>query len=96
MRKRAHIGFGVESLEGAPADAVAAIFGGGSRRKLICADFVPPIKELTVGWQRICSQYMKVKEDALLCVQRRNEMLGLGLLGTIIVIVVIVWLVRMV
>ena len=33
-------------------------------------------------------------EDAVFCFHRRNEMLGLGLVGTIIVIVLIVWLVR--
>jgi hypothetical protein len=38
----------------------------------------------------------EVDKYALFYFQRRNEMLGLGLLGTIIVIVVIVWLVRMV
>ena len=37
---------------------------------------------------------VKINEDAVLCFQRRNEMLGLGLVGTIIVIVLIVWLVR--
>jgi hypothetical protein len=37
---------------------------------------------------------VKINEDAVLCLQRRNEMLGLGLVGTIIVIVLIVWLVR--
>jgi hypothetical protein len=54
----------------------------------------PPITELTVGWQRTASQLVKVNEDALLCFQRRSEMLGLGLLGTIIVIVLVVWLIR--
>jgi hypothetical protein len=29
-----------------------------------------------------------------LCLKRRNEMLGLGLLGTVIVVLVIVWLIR--
>ena len=33
-------------------------------------------------------------KDALLRLERRNEMLGLGLLGTIIVVLVIVWLIR--
>ena len=32
--------------------------------------------------------------NAVLYLQRRNEMLGLGVLGTIIVILAIVWLVR--
>jgi hypothetical protein len=37
---------------------------------------------------------VKINEDAVFCFHRRNEMLGLGLVGTIIVIVLIVWLVR--
>jgi hypothetical protein len=37
---------------------------------------------------------VRVNEHALLHLERRNEMLGLGLLGTIIVVVVIVWLIR--
>jgi hypothetical protein len=37
---------------------------------------------------------VQVNEDAPLSSERRNEMLGLGVLGTIIVILVIVWLAR--
>jgi hypothetical protein len=37
---------------------------------------------------------VRVKENTLLGLERRNEMLGLGLLGTIIVVLVIVWLIR--
>jgi hypothetical protein len=36
---------------------------------------------------------VKVNEDAPFC-ERRNAMLGLGLLGTIIVVVLIVWIAR--
>jgi hypothetical protein len=34
------------------------------------------------------------KKILYFCLERRNEMLGLGLLGTIIVVLVIVWLIR--
>jgi len=44
----------------------------------------------------LCSHtfYFGPKRALYIGFQRRNEMLGLGLLGTVIVIMAIVWLVR--
>jgi len=42
------------------------------------------LREVGVGWQERCSLVLKGEID----------MLGLGLLGTIIVIAVVVWLIR--
>jgi hypothetical protein len=47
----------------------------------VWVDFAPPIPERTIEWHQTFFE-------------RRNEMLGMGLVGTIIVVVLIVWLVR--
>jgi hypothetical protein len=52
------------------------------------------LKVLTVAGNEPAFLWVKVNQNALLRLERRNEMLGLGLLGTIIVVLVIVWLVR--
>jgi hypothetical protein len=52
---------------------------------LTCVDFAPPITQLTCGGNESAAYFV---------FKRRNEMLGLGLVGTIIVIVVIVWIIR--
>jgi hypothetical protein len=43
-------------------------------------------------WTSSCFQQRLA--DVILRIQRRNEMLGLGLVGTIIVIFLVVWVIR--
>ena len=75
-----------------------AISGGGRPKAIDLCRFCPAdyVREQSDGGKSAANIGESKYEDSLLCFQRRNEMLGLGLVGTVIVGVVIVWLIRMV
>ena len=67
-----------------PAKILARTLYGDHEPASDCLTVRPPLA--LDGNERAVSR-VKAGEDALLCFQRRNEMLGYGLVGTIVVVV---------
>jgi hypothetical protein len=73
---------------------MAVIFREGAPRQLICLSFASFNSGADSWTATSLSQRVKVMKMLYFVEKGENKMLGLGLLGTIIVILVIVWLVR--